>query len=105
MAGVSAGGGAVGGEPVGGGLGFGGDGPQDRWLGSEHPAPVGEVAGVVGAGDAVDADEGAGEGGAELGDEFFRRVGVVPEPFAVGAGQAGWVSGPVGEFLTAPSRR
>jgi hypothetical protein len=66
---------------------------------------VGEVAGVVGAGDAVDPDEGADEGGAELGDEFLRGVGVVPEPLAVGSGEAGGVPGPVGEFLTAPSRR
>ena len=63
---------------------------------------MGEVAGVVGAGDAVDPDQRADEGGAELSDELLRGVGVVPEPAAVGAGEAGGVPGPVGEFLTAP---
>jgi hypothetical protein len=66
---------------------------------------VGEVGGVVGAGDGVDPDDGAGERRGEFGDELLGGVGVVTEADTEAAVDPGRMPGPMAELLSAPSRR
>lgn len=90
-------------EVVDGGLGLGGGGEQRGRVGTQNPEPVGAVAGVVLSWGGGAAEVCAGDRGAELGDEFLGGVGGVAEPAGEVSGEAGAVSGPVAQLLSAPA--
>ena len=84
---------------VDGGLGLGGDGEQCLGVLAEDPEPVREVGGMVVTRRGGDGEMGAGDGGAELGDEFLGGVRVVAEAAGEVTPETGPVAGPVDELV------